>query len=379
MERRGVTGRVVLSRLVSMAGELHIGAIWRELARRHGDRAAIVDDAGAWSYRQFQARIDAVRQRAARAWTEHRRPGRAAHPRCARISRGRLRHHGGRLGAGAARSAPHPQRSDRVAAACRRARAGHAPVVRRAGRGPDRRGRNARARRRDRWAGRVSITRRCWQRASERRFRTGDGDDLATLNFSGGTTGAPKATMLRHRNLATVAAQHDPRLRDRQRRRVFLNVRPLWPIAQVILMSLPVRRRDRGAAPVRSRAASRRWCKRPARPAPRWCRRNWCAASSTCRRAIRGSIGCKPSMSAARAFRQTCSSARWRCFGPKIGVLYGLTEAPVTCYLPPRQLDADAGRQRPAHSSRSGARCPTTRCGIAGADERRSRIEPAKC
>ena len=43
------------------------------------------------------------------------------------------------------------------------------------------------------------------QRASEQPFAGGDGEDLATLNFSGGTTGAPKAVMLRHRNLATVA------------------------------------------------------------------------------------------------------------------------------------------------------------------------------
>ena len=33
-------------------------------------------------------------------------------------------------------------------------------------------------------------------------------------------------------------------------------------------------------------------------------------------------------------------------FGPKIGVLYGLTEAPVTCYMPPRTLDAGAERRR---------------------------------
>ena len=25
--------------------------------------------------------------------------------------------------------------------------------------------------------------------------------------------------------------------------------------------------------------------------------------------------------------------------GPRIGVLYGLTEAPITCYLPPQALD----------------------------------------
>src|SRR6202000_1030025 len=38
-------------------------------------------------------------------------------------------------------------------------------------------------------------------KASEQPLPGGDADDLATLNFSGGTTGAPKAIMLRHRNL----------------------------------------------------------------------------------------------------------------------------------------------------------------------------------
>ena len=31
--------------------------------------------------------------------------------------------------------------------------------------------------------------------------------------------------------------------------------------------------------------------------------------------------------------------------GPRIGVLYGLTEAPVTCYMPPRTLATDAERR----------------------------------
>ena len=40
-----------------MGGEMHIGAKLRQLALWHGDRTAIIDDAGAWSFRQFNARI----------------------------------------------------------------------------------------------------------------------------------------------------------------------------------------------------------------------------------------------------------------------------------------------------------------------------------
>src|SRR5262249_34073392 len=38
-------------------GNMHIGGQWRELAELHGDRTAIIDDAGAWSYRALHSRI----------------------------------------------------------------------------------------------------------------------------------------------------------------------------------------------------------------------------------------------------------------------------------------------------------------------------------
>ena len=37
--------------------EPHIGAQWRALARAHGKRPAIVDDAGTWSYQHIADRI----------------------------------------------------------------------------------------------------------------------------------------------------------------------------------------------------------------------------------------------------------------------------------------------------------------------------------
>ena len=40
-----------------MGGEMHIGTRLAELAHQYADRTAIVDDAGAWSFRRFQERI----------------------------------------------------------------------------------------------------------------------------------------------------------------------------------------------------------------------------------------------------------------------------------------------------------------------------------
>ena len=146
------------------------------------------------------------------------------------------------------------------------------------------------------------------ERAVERFVPPGDDDDLSTLNFSGGTTGSPKAIMLRHRNLFAVAQNTIASFGIRPEA-VFLNVRPLWPIAQVIMLSYVMA----GARIVlggrfdaeRFRAAGRA---APAQPARRWCRRSSFGASITCMRAIRGSLRWRRSMSAARASRRRSSS-----------------------------------------------------------------------
>src|SRR5258708_25014444 len=40
-----------------MVSDLHIGTIWRELARHHAGRTAIIDEHGAWTFRQLQSRM----------------------------------------------------------------------------------------------------------------------------------------------------------------------------------------------------------------------------------------------------------------------------------------------------------------------------------
>jgi acyl-CoA synthetase (AMP-forming)/AMP-acid ligase II len=174
-------------------------------------------------------------------------------------------------------------------------------------------------------------------RASDRPPPEGDGDDLATLNFTGGTTGAPKAAMLRHRNLMAVARNtiHGFGIGGDS---VFLNVRPLWPIAQVILMShlfagatVVLRRFDpeRFALLIQQAGATRTSlvptqllrCLDHLRPGDERLRRL---------QAIHVGGSRIPPV----VFERTLE-----IIGPRIGVLYGLTEAPITCYLPPQALD----------------------------------------
>ena len=201
------------------------------------------------------------------------------------------------------------------------------------------------------------------EKSSERPLPDGDGDDLATLNFSGGTTGAPKAVMLRHRNLMTVAA-NTIRGFEIASETVFLNVRPLWPIAQVILMShlfagatVVLRGRfdaERFTAMIDRSGATRtslvptqlvRWIEH-LRPQDRM-----------------------PKLEAIYVGGSRIPSATFEraldLVGPRIGVLYGMTEAPICCYLRPQEL---AGSDRARLIGSVGHPFPAYRIRIDGAD-----------
>jgi len=174
-------------------------------------------------------------------------------------------------------------------------------------------------------------------RASDRPAPEGDGDDLATLNFTGGTTGAPKAAMLRHRNLMAVARNtiHGFEIGGES---VFLNVRPLWPIAQVILMShlfagatVVLRRFDpERFAPLVQQAGAIRTSLVPTQLLR--CLDHLRPGDERLQRLQAIHVG--GSRIPPVVFERTLE-----IIGPRIGVLYGLTEAPITCYLPPQALD----------------------------------------
>ena len=188
------------------------------------------------------------------------------------------------------------------------------------------------------------------ERAAERFVPPGDADDLATLNFSGGTTGSPKAIMLRHRNLFAVAQNAIGGFGARPEA-VFLNVRPLWPIAQVIMLTyvmagarivLGGRFDAESFAPLVARTGTTRTSLVPTQLV----RCLDYLRVGDPRLATLESVHVGGSRIAPPLFERALE-----LIGPRIGVLYGLTEAPITCYLCADRLASDAdARVRPMES-----------------------------
>jgi len=181
--------------------------------------------------------------------------------------------------------------------------------------------------------------------ASDRPLPERDGDELAALNFSGGTTGNPKAVMLRHRNLLAVAQNMAIGL-DIDADVVFLNVRPLWPIAQVILMShlfagatvVMGSRFDPEQLTTQIRQSGATRTSLVPTQLVRWLDHLQGGGDELSRLRV---IYVGGSRIPLPVFERALS-----LLGPSIGVVYGMTEAPVTSYLPPRYLDAPPNRRR---------------------------------
>jgi acyl-CoA synthetase (AMP-forming)/AMP-acid ligase II len=343
-------------------GDVHIGAKLAQLALAYPDRPAIVDEAGSWSFRRFH-------QRLARFGNAMHGLGLAKGDRIALLlpdCREYLEADYGSMAAGFVRVPMDPRLTRRELVTLLQ-RAGVRALVTHP----------AFAERIDKFDHEVETLQSILyvgkgpgldyetllEKSSERQLPDGDGDDLATLNFSGGTTGAPKAVMLCHRNLMAVAANTIQGF-EIASETVFLNVRPLWPIAQVILMShlfagatVVLGRRfdaERFTAMIDKSGAIRtslvptqlvRWIEQ-LRPPDRM-----------------------PKLEAIYVGGSRIPSAVFEraldLFGPRIGVLYGMTEAPVCSYLRPREL---AGSDRARLIESVGHPFPAYRVRIDGAD-----------
>jgi acyl-CoA synthetase (AMP-forming)/AMP-acid ligase II len=324
---------------------MHIGWKLRQLARWYPDRPAIVDEAGTWTHRQFLARINKVGHALAGLGLERgdrvalivpdireyleadygtMSAGFVRVPIDPRLKRGEiaalLRH------AGVRALMTHADFEDRVA--------GIAAEVESLRHVVSIGGRLSGA------AGYEDLL----EKASDRALADGDDGELATLNFSGGTTGSPKATMLLHRNLMTVA-QNTAQAFGASAHSTFLNVRPLWPIAQVILMSYLM-----GGAKVV--LGGRFDADRLSEQIERTGTTRTSLVPTHLVRLMEHLRPADPRLSRLEAIHvggsripRSLFDRAMETMGPKVGVVYGLTEAPICCCLDPQQLDCPPERR----------------------------------
>lgn len=163
---------------------------------------------------------------------------------------------------------------------------------------------------------------------------------LASLNYTGGTSGQPKAVMLSHGNLRAIV-QNIVMARGMGPGDVMVNVRPLWPIAAIIVLAHLA---AGGTVVLGGRFE-------PGRMVALLDQYRAAATSMVPTHLVRVLRDCPPSqlraltklrsidIGAASIPSETFEQAI-DAFGPKIGVLYGLTEASWSCYQPPSMLEA---------------------------------------
>ncbi len=167
-------------------------------------------------------------------------------------------------------------------------------------------------------------------------------ETLASINFSGGTTGRPKGIALSHVNLCTVL-EHTAAGFDVQPDSIFLNMRPLWPVAQLVMMAYLARGTTVVLGgrfqPTRFLDFIEKYQATDASLVPTQLFRLVpdIQPNDQRLRSLR-SIFIGGSRVAENLFQQALET-----LGPKIGVLYGMTEAPISCVLHPKAIAASGG------------------------------------
>jgi acyl-CoA synthetase (AMP-forming)/AMP-acid ligase II len=169
---------------------------------------------------------------------------------------------------------------------------------------------------------------------------------LASLNYTGGTTGEPKAVMLGHDNLRAIV-QNVVMARAMGPGDVMVNMRPLWPIAGIIVLA----HLAAGGAVVLGERFE------PTRMVSLLQKYRAATTSMVPTHLVRLLRDCPPatlrSLDELRSIDIGAAAIPLETFeqaidalGPKIGVLYGLTEASWSCYQPPSALDVSQDVRR---------------------------------
>jgi acyl-CoA synthetase (AMP-forming)/AMP-acid ligase II len=171
------------------------------------------------------------------------------------------------------------------------------------------------------------------------------GESLASLSYTGGTTGGPKAVMVTHGSL-TAAVQNIVGARGMGPGDVMLNMRPAWPIAAIVLLAhlaaggtvlmagrfepasfLTLLHEHRVAA---TSLVPTHLARLMSEAEPR-------AFDLSSLRAMDIGAAAVPPELFARVLD---------AFGARVGILYGLTEAPWTCYQPPSAFGGSSEERR---------------------------------
>ncbi|WP_437882369.1 class I adenylate-forming enzyme family protein [Pseudomonas sp. LRF_L74] len=162
-------------------------------------------------------------------------------------------------------------------------------------------------------------------------------DDLASLSYTGGTTGKPKAVMHSHRTL-TAVLQNIVLARGALPGDVLVNVRPLWPIAAVAVFGHLL---SGGSVVLAGRFEAKVFIE--------LLQRQRAAFTSLVPTQLLRLLRENPESPAqlptlkcldvgAAAMSPEVLDGACQLFGERLGVLYGMTEAPWSCYLPPVQM-----------------------------------------
>lgn len=171
-----------------------------------------------------------------------------------------------------------------------------------------------------------------------------EADALASLSYTGGTTGGPKAVMVTHGSL-TAAVQNILGARGMNPGDVMLNVRPAWPIAAIVMLahlaaggSVLLAGRFEPTVFLKLLETHKVACTSlvPTHLARIMNETDPRTYDLTKFRAI--DVG-------AAAIGPELFTRVLDAFGPKIGIIYGLTEAPWTCYQSPSVLAAGQNDQ----------------------------------